>query len=701
MKKLFTSLAIFGLLFGFLTAQNGPCTDFDNKVPGSVQTNHSASLVTLLDNWSTRCADLQYSNTGSQLGASDVYLRGLDWGCGNAGSLMYNSIDYAGDWLSFGSCFCYDFRIFVNGNTVPAPPTNLSIYWGPDPLNTTYSARFVLTNPVSVADGWVTICPPIELADNAGNLPSNADGQWVLTKGSGAAAWDSLIQNVTGVMYSLDIGASPTEQYGFDNICFTNCPGEESPCDRLNLAADFIWETTDSLWHIDLKDISTVDTSGSIAFVEWYVDSTYYLGLGGDSLHLDLGGPGTYDVCLHIYGFAIDSNGVNICCKDTICQTINLTICDYHNPDIAVTSISGNTATLLDNSANGTYSIWLADTSDAASMYVSGGAGTSISHTYPGPGTYTARLISWWHYDGVLCCIDTVYETIVIGQQHSSPCDSLKPWADFSALAMYTNAGSTGYVFTDMSAAGTISRWYINSPITGPGNPVTGGPGSTTPLIWLGPGVHRICLVSEIATAVGIVCRDTFCMNLTVHQQPVIALCDTHRARFSAKLGKNFYAEFTDNSNYGDSTYWFFNGSLLPDTATTGPGTIAQHQFNGPGPHRICMVSVWYPFPNNPHIACRDTFCRNIMFATPIQVSTPPRLIASPNPTRGTASLNYPPQMKMVQFTLTDLRGNVLKKWEDEGDGNTIVDTEGIPKGLYLISMPMEKGKVVTKLMKQ
>jgi hypothetical protein len=283
------------------------------------------------------------------------------------------------------------------------------------------------------------------------------------------------------VAYLLDIGASPTEQYGFDNICFKNCPGEESPCDRLNLQADFTCETADSLWSVDLKDISTVDSSGSVAFVEWYVDSTYYLGVPGDSLHLDFGGPGTYEICLHIYGFAIDSNGVNICCKDTICKTLNLTICDYHLPDITVGSLNGTAATLIDASANGTYSIWLADTSDAGSMYVTGGAGTSISHNYPGPGVYTAQLISWWDYEGVLCCIDTVYETIVIGQGHSSPCDTLKRWADFTALAMYTNGNTVGYLFTDMSGAGTSSHWYLDGNVVGGGSPVTSGPGTSPP----------------------------------------------------------------------------------------------------------------------------------------------------------------------------------------------------------------------------
>jgi hypothetical protein len=214
--------------------------------------------------------------------------------------------------------------------------------------------------------------------------------------------------------------------------------------------------------------------------------------------------------------------------------------------------------------------------------------------------------------------------------------------------------------------------------------------------------MHRICLVSQIVDATGIVCRDTTCAIITVPQEPVIALCDTHRTRFRVKLGNNFYGEFEDNSSYGDSTYWYSNGSWVPDTITAGPGTIAQYQFNGPGPHRICMVSVWYPFPNNRHIVCRDTICRNVLFPVPKRpVISTLGLELAPNPTTSFAALRYPAQPKRAHFTLTDLQGNIIKTWHDDGGGTTTVYTEDLPHGIYLLSMPMEHGKAVIKLLKQ
>ncbi|MFK7970496.1 MAG: T9SS type A sorting domain-containing protein [Bacteroidia bacterium] len=703
MKRLLT-LLFSGLLITTLAfAQNGPCTDFDNKVPAPKVNNHTGSLVTLLDNWSTRCADLAYSNTASQNGTSDVYLRGYDWGCGNAGSWLFNSIDYAGNWLNFGSCYCYDFRIFVNGNTVPAPPTNLYIYFGPDPFSATYRAKFVLNNIVTPDSGWVTICPPIELADVSGNLPSNSYGQWEMVVGSGAAAWDSLIQNVTGIGYNLDIGASPTEQYGFDNICFKNCPGDD-PCSRLALDAQFDWETGDSLWTVDLTDVSTVDASGQIAWIEWCIDTAAASpAFAGDQQTITFPGPGTYDVCLKVYGFTTDSAGNSVCCKDTICETITLTICDFHNPAISVSQSPppvGPTVTLTDVSSNGTRSIWQADTTDASTLYITTGVGTSITHTYPGPGVYTAMLVSWWHYDGVLCCIDTAYVTIRVGQTQPDPCAGMQHHADIRCTAMYNQGGSVGYIFTDESNIGTSSHWYINTPIAGVGSPITGGAGTSTGMIFFPPGIYRICLVSEAMNSVGAICRDTFCKILTVPQQPVPALCDTHNIRFTRKLGANYFAEFTDRSNQGDVTLWSFDGGINYDSTSNGAGSIMGHFFNGPGPHRVCMISIWYPYAGDTTIACRDTVCRNITFPLP----APPRFTTKigPNPVKHIAYIQYPSQPKPVKISLINLQGTPLRRIEDDGDGEATLDVSELPEGLYMVQVTLESGeKAVVKVVKE
>ncbi|MEZ4688552.1 MAG: hypothetical protein R3B47_21555 [Bacteroidia bacterium] len=117
----------------------------------------------------------------------------------------------------------------------------------------------------------------------------------------------------------------------------------------------------------------------------------------------------------------------------------------------------------------------------------------------------------------------------MIGQQHASPCDTLKPEQEIF-LRPYqpcTPVERQLVICLPMFRVQEIHKyWYLNGWFEGPGNPVTGGPG-TKPLQSPGWGSLYICLVSEIATAVGIVCRDTVCRIITVPQQPIIALCDT------------------------------------------------------------------------------------------------------------------------------------------------------------------------------
>ena len=223
MKKLIiTTLTLF--CFISLQAQFF-CERFDQNMTTGIITNGIPATVVynLLNNWGTQCANLQYTDVQSQNGSGDVFLKAFDVGCSDGGSWMFNNIDYSGDWTQFAdNCFCYDYRIFFNGNSTPNPPNSLYIFNGPDPFSSTLLARFVLNNAIGIADGWVTLCAPTGLSDGT-NIPSNSIGHWEMVVGSGAADWDALITNIGGVGYNLDIGSSPSEVYGFDNICVQEC----------------------------------------------------------------------------------------------------------------------------------------------------------------------------------------------------------------------------------------------------------------------------------------------------------------------------------------------------------------------------------------------------------------------------------------------------------------------------------------------
>lgn len=177
----------------------------------------------LVNNWGGRNIDgISYRDTNSQNGAGDYYLYLDDGGCGNGGTYAFNDVDYSGDWISMvpqgEGCFCYDLRAFHIQTGTITGYNSLRIHDGTNPGNSTLTATFVISQPIDVALGWQRTCAPIELS-SGGNLPSNADGQWVINTGS-AADWDTLITGVRSVSFYVDV-ASGNELWGIDNICIS------------------------------------------------------------------------------------------------------------------------------------------------------------------------------------------------------------------------------------------------------------------------------------------------------------------------------------------------------------------------------------------------------------------------------------------------------------------------------------------------
>jgi hypothetical protein len=68
----------------------------------------------------------------------------------------------------------------------------------------------------------VHVCAPIETCEGT-DLPSNANGEWVMSAGSDCTDWNNLISNIDGIRFYLDLTSSPTEEYGYDNICIQDC----------------------------------------------------------------------------------------------------------------------------------------------------------------------------------------------------------------------------------------------------------------------------------------------------------------------------------------------------------------------------------------------------------------------------------------------------------------------------------------------
>ncbi len=241
-------IALFGVMTSFTAqAQQGFCDPLDqNTITGVTGPGCTGTAVdNVLGNWGTINASVGYSDTGSINGAGDIFLDILDGGCSNGGSFVYNNVDYNGNYLAMtvdDGCFCFDIKTFhiQTGNLTP---NTLRLYDGPNPLASTLSATFVMNGDYDVSRGWVRICAPITPSDGI-NVPSNADGQWVMNTG-GAAAWDTLITSIGSIGYYVDV-AGGSERFGLDNICISEVcdstynddePTEEGSfcCDSENL----------------------------------------------------------------------------------------------------------------------------------------------------------------------------------------------------------------------------------------------------------------------------------------------------------------------------------------------------------------------------------------------------------------------------------------------------------------------------------
>lgn len=270
---------LFCLSIFFCQFINGQQTDFcfdynNNQV--------TPNPVNSIENWQAINGQFQYFDDPSPNGNSNIYLRVYDRSAPGT-SWAHNSVDFSGDWSQNGGdrCLCYDFRIYSGAGAATATPTSMYIYNGTSPGNANSMAVFNLTTALSITDGWVTICSPLQFADGNGNLPSNSDGQWAMTGGGNASDWNNLFQNVSGIALRLDLPgtSNPSEIYGYDNICMKECPKPyptydfDPCCPPLNKES-----MTDLFTHVPTGSITSpyqmifTPTTGFITQMQAYID---------------------------------------------------------------------------------------------------------------------------------------------------------------------------------------------------------------------------------------------------------------------------------------------------------------------------------------------------------------------------------------------------------------------------------------------
>ncbi len=157
-------------------------------------------------------------------------------------SYIYNDSDYHGNLLDRGCVFQYDMIYRNMRDTTLTTRNGVIIYQGANPVNTTIKAWFKL-NPASAVQSigpfqslspFSTIKVPIRLAQG-NTLPANSMGKWYIrdpvthqytntVTPALRAQFNQLIQNVSGIAFTLDVTSQTTQEYWwFDNLCFLPC----------------------------------------------------------------------------------------------------------------------------------------------------------------------------------------------------------------------------------------------------------------------------------------------------------------------------------------------------------------------------------------------------------------------------------------------------------------------------------------------
>lgn len=274
---------------------------------------------------------------------------------------------------------------------------------------------------------------------------------------------------------------------------------------------------------------------------------------------------GTYTVCLTA------SNGTT---SSTCCTTI------------VVTGTPNCSFTYFPDSANANTYYFIASPSQSGSTIMwhfgdsTTSVGQSISHTYPGPGSYYACMTEIDPATGAILC--SYCTTIVVSSNGNC------------SFTVTSSPGNPSVVtFTANSLIGTTFIWDFGDNTTGNGQNITH--------TYANPGVYNVCL--SIGVGGAITC--TYCQTITI---PGNSWC---QASFtSVSLGLNAY--FIDQS------------SIIPITMPPVPPTVnyawdfgdgststlqfPNHQYAAPGSYMVCLTAST--------VGCTSTFCDTIVIDT-------------------------------------------------------------------------------------
>ena len=145
-------------------------------------------------------------------------------------SSVFNEVDFPLNLLTAGCELSYDVE-FYSGSVanLSTSSNSLNIYQGA--FNSFTSRAIFVLNPANEIISLAapkTIKIPLALATGT-SLPSNSFGAWFLAGGSSPstpadiANFNALIQNIDGISFFIDSGDNISEEWWYDNFCFTQC----------------------------------------------------------------------------------------------------------------------------------------------------------------------------------------------------------------------------------------------------------------------------------------------------------------------------------------------------------------------------------------------------------------------------------------------------------------------------------------------
>lgn len=219
MKKIIYSIT---LILITVSVFGQSCVNFEGSYP--------------ISNWTIGCCLTQSIQTDS----NPVYNKFLELVDDSGGSFTVNKTsEFSGNWIIKGQsgCMCFDYKAhWTQALPYPVSVPKIQIFYNTGTaINslTGIHAAFVgnVGDPNIPIDVWKKYCLPIGFS-SGGNLPSNSYGTWkiynastLLTGSAATSAWDTLIQNVSGIYLTSDYTGDPSEIISFDNFCFTCTDG--------------------------------------------------------------------------------------------------------------------------------------------------------------------------------------------------------------------------------------------------------------------------------------------------------------------------------------------------------------------------------------------------------------------------------------------------------------------------------------------